>query len=656
MQTLRRTLRAVAAALAVTLVALVVMALPAQARDFSIDQVDIDATVGTDGSLTVTEVRTFDFDGSFNGVYWDISKGEYEGRYIDVNVLGAGTIEGDTVELFEESSSERNNTYTTYDYGDYLELKIFSAHEDETVQFVIKYELTDLVGRHEDVAELYWKFVSDGWQVESNNVTCTVHLPVPEGETVEPEKNVRAWGHGPLDATVYFEGDDVVYRVPGVGTGEFAEARITFPESWVPDAEKQSDSVLDGILEEEMGWAEEANEQRERARENRNRLNVATTAAGGVAGLGAVGVIAFMVKKRKEYKATHTPQFDDDYYRDVPTGDHPAVLGTLYHDGIYPDEAFTAALMRLTDQGIIKLDKGTFVKKRLLLGDKSYEDYYITFAKDDMLIDDGAGAVARQANAIDRKALKFLTWLASHDNDADDNILQFSSIKTTAKKHAESYKDRYDKFKETVERAYANRFASTEPTGAGAVGIVGAVGICLGVALVIFTLDHDISSVVPLVCGGALAAAGLVSVLSVFTYDKINPEGIEVRAKLEALRQWFKDFTRLKEAVPHDVILWNRLLVMAVALGVSDEVIKQLKIAAPEILEDPYMRGYYYWYYMGGPMGTPASVFSNALQEAHSVSEAQLASSDFSSGGGGGGGFSVGGGGGFGGGGGGGAF
>ena len=656
MQTLRRTLRAVAAALAVTLVALVVMALPAQARDFSIDQVDIDATVGTDGSLTVTEVRTFDFDGSFNGVYWDISKGEYEGRYIDVNVLGAGTIEGDTVELFEESSSERNNTYTTYDYGDYLELKIFSAHEDETVQFVIKYELTDLVGRHEDVAELYWKFVSDGWQVESNNVTCTVHLPVPEGETVEPEKNVRAWGHGPLDATVYFEGDDVVYRVPGVGTGEFAEARITFPESWVPDAEKQSDSVLDGILEEEMGWAEEANEQRERARENRNRLNVATTAAGGVAGLGAVGVIAFMVKKRKEYKATHTPQFDDDYYRDVPTGDHPAVLGTLYHDGIYPDEAFTAALMRLTDQGIIKLDKGTFVKKRLLLGDKSYEDYYITFAKDDMLIDDSAGAVARQANVIDRKALKFLTWLASHDNDADDNILQFSSIKATAKKHAESYKDRYDKFKETVERAYANRFASTEPTGAGAVGIVGAVGICLGVALVIFTLDHDISSVVPLVCGGALAAAGLVSVLSVFTYDKINPEGIEVRAKLEALRQWFKDFTRLKEAVPHDVILWNRLLVMAVALGVSDEVIKQLKIAAPEILEDPYMRGYYYWYYMGGPMGTPASVFSNALQEAHSVSEAQLASSDFSSGGGGGGGFSVGGGGGFGGGGGGGAF
>lgn len=656
MQTLRRTLRALAAALAVALLALAFVPRPAHARDYSIDKVDIDATIGTDGSLTVTEVRTFDFDGAFNGVYWDIAKGEYEGRQIEVDVLGAGQMVDGSVEFFEESSSERNNTYSTYDYGDYLELKIFSAHEDETVQFVIKYELSDLVGRYEDVAELYWKFVSDGWQVESQNVTCTVHLPVPEGETVEPEKNVRAWGHGPLDASVNFEGDDVVYTVPGVGTGEFAEARITFPEHWVPEAKKQSKSVLDDVLSEEMAWADEANELRERARENRNRLNVATTAAAGVAGLGTVGVFAFMIKKRKDYKATHTPAFDDDYYRDVPTGDHPAVLATLANDATMPDEAFTAALMRLTDQGIIKLDKGTFVKKRLLLGDKSYEDYFITFNRTDMVIEDSAGAVARQANAIDRKALKFLVWLASHDNDADDNVLQFSSIKTTAKKHAESYKDRYDKFKETVEKAYNTRFASTEPTGAGAVGLVGGLAICLGIALIIFTLDQGIDNIVALVCGGALAFAGLVSVISAFGYDKINPEGIEVRAKLEALKRWFKDFTRLKEAVPHDVILWNRLLVMAVALGVSEEVIKQLEIEAPEVLSDPDMRGYYYWYYMGGPMGSPASVFATAMQEAHSVSEAQLAKSDYSSGGGGGGGFSGGGGGGFGGGGGGGAF
>ena len=40
----------------------------ALARDYSIDQVDIEATVGSDGSLSVKEVREFDFNGSFHGV------------------------------------------------------------------------------------------------------------------------------------------------------------------------------------------------------------------------------------------------------------------------------------------------------------------------------------------------------------------------------------------------------------------------------------------------------------------------------------------------------------------------------------------------------------------------------------------------------------
>lgn len=37
----------------------------------------------------------------------------------------------------------------------------------------------------------------------------------------------------------------------------------------------------------------------------------------------------------------------------------------------------------------------------------------------------------------------------------------------------------------------------------------------------------------------------------------------------------------LKEAIPSDLILWNKLLVMGVALGVSKEVLRQLAEAVP---------------------------------------------------------------------------
>ena len=44
------------------------------------------------------------------------------------------------------------------------------------------------------------------------------------------------------------------------------------------------------------------------------------------------------------------------------------------------------------------------------------------------------------------------------------------------------------------------------------------------------------------------------------------------------MKRWLLDFTDLDEAVPQDVVLWNRLLVMAVVLGVSDQVIEKLGV------------------------------------------------------------------------------
>ena len=654
MQTLRRTLRASIVVLAVAIVALFAVTRPAYARDYSVDKVDIDATILSDGSLDVVETRTFNFDGHFNGVFWDISQGEYEGRNVDVDIVRAGIVEGGSFVAFEEGYSEDNHTYEVNDYYDYVELKLFNQADDEVVYFQIEYMLSNIVGRHEDAAELYWKFVSDGWQVESENVTCVVHLPVPEGETVVPEENCRAWGHGPLDATVYFNGNDVEYTVPGVGSSEFAEARITFPEHWVPDATQQGGEIVDDIVAEETEWADEANERRQEAIEYVERVNTGGTVASGVGVAAALGAIFLTFKKRAEYKETHKTQFDDDYYRDVPTGDHPAVLGTLYNDGNVPDGALTATLMRLTDDHFIKLEKKQFVKNRIILGDKVYDDFCISFDPNDHIVDPIQGQVARDANNIDTKALDFMKWLAR--KAGNDNELQFSSIKKTAQKSAENYKAHYDGFNDVVERVYTKRFVSTDSTGMGSLIAIGVVLIILAFVLLFAMLVMDFSPVPALIGAGAMILAGIIACFTGASADNLTAEGREVKAKLEALRRWLKDFTRLNEAVPQDVILWNRLLVMSVALGVSEEVLKQLEMYYPQILNDPMIYSTYYWYATDSMLGSPMNAFSGAMAAAHSVSEAQLASSDWSSGGGGGGGFSGGGGGGFGGGGGGGAF
>ncbi|MCI6506734.1 MAG: DUF2207 domain-containing protein, partial [Olsenella sp.] len=294
--------------------------LPGQAlasdRSYQITQVDIDATVDADGTLHVVETRTFDFDGSFNGVYWDIPTGynPNNGQEVEINVTSAGESTAGSLLAFQLSDSDEDGTYSISDRGSIQRLKIYSAHRNEKAKFTIAYDATGIATRWQDTGELYWKFVSDGWDVESQNVTCTLHLPVPAGEGVTPGQNVRAWGHGPLDGSVSFSGSDVIFTASGVGTDEYAEMRVTFPQSWLSGLLQSSAGRLDSILSEEQQWADEANARRTRAR-------ILVWGTGALATIAAVGTVVLALLKKRKYDRDNEPDFKDKYFRDVPTSD-----------------------------------------------------------------------------------------------------------------------------------------------------------------------------------------------------------------------------------------------------------------------------------------------------------------------------------------------
>ena len=545
-------------AVVATLTALAIMPHVAFAREYSIEQVDIDATVGTDGGVTVKEARQFDFDGSFHGVYWKIPTGTYEGRSIETSVLSVGEIVGGQFVEFEQSDTGAEHTYELSKYSSYVQVKLYSSHEDDVAQFVISYHDTNLATRYDDTSELYWKFVSDGWDVQSQDVTCTVHLPVPSGQEVLAGDNVRAWGHGPLDATVSFDNGDVVYQVPGVGSSEFAEARIAFPADWLSDAQSVGTSRLSTILSEEQQWADEANARRARARV---MMIVAQLVGGGVPLASLVlGLLTFL-----RYKASHRPQFDDKYFRDVPSDDHPAVLGALLNDGSVTDECMTAALMRLTDLGYTKLELVKLKEKGLFGREKIKEDYCLTPMK--WPSDSGDDNKER----VDYATMKFLfsrvVPLAARYSD-DRDALYFSSLEKVADSHPERYDSYLKSWNGSVNSECLRRgfFSEDRPTGRALLIGIGTIdiivaAICL-VAMILF--DDPILSTIFLPMLGIFLGVGLIF-LGVYLKPR-SQEAIELKAQLKALRRWLKDFTRLEEAIPQDVVLWNRLLVMAVVL------------------------------------------------------------------------------------------
>ena len=650
-----KTFLRLAVASLVLVLGLVIQPTGAYAKSYEISRVDIDATVGTDGSLTVSEERTFEFDGHYNGVYWDLARGTYEGHDIGIQVVSAQRNMGygwEDMQLVDDAVVGDDAVYIVrdrYNYDtdtDITRIQIFTQVDDQPVTFRINYVVTNGVVAWGDVGELYWKYVSDGWDESSQHVTCDVHLPIPAGTTVTPGDNVRAWGHGPLNGTVEVTDDGAHYSVREVGTSEFAEARLAFPVSWLSGMTPGSRDALDAIVEEETAWADQANAQRERAKQI---LGMLFGSGGAMAGI--CGLIAWVSRKR--YRLLEREVFDETYFRDVPSADHPSVLGALYNGGSPEAKEFTAALMRLTDMGAVGLDLVTTRGKR----GKEKKDYRITRndSRADQLVD-----------RIDRETDEFLfRFLARRCASLDGSTynskfppLYFGRIEKIAKKYPESYNSNFDDWNNVVKAQCETRgFFNGEVTGGRLLPLVA------GVMALVFAFVEMLGTLVteaylPGFAISLLLAAMAVVLFVVAAKNKpLSREALEITAKMRALRRWLKDFTRLKEAIPSDVILWNRLLVMAVVLDVSDEVIEQLRVAMPQVLADPRFGSSYYWCVSRDyGVSSPASVFTHAATTAARVSVAELASSSSSSGGGGGGGFSGGGGGGFGGGGGGGAF
>ena len=614
----------------------------AQAREYSIDAVDIDLTVNADGSIGIVEDRTFNFDGSFNGVYWDIateaplkrtSNADPAVTNLSVEDLTSGGGE------FQQSDSGTPGSYEVTDYSYYTRVKIYTPHEDERATVRISYTMMNVVNAWADTGELYWKFVSDGWDVPSNNVTCRVHLPVAAGDVVTAGDNVRAWGHGPLDASLAFDGDDIVYTVPGVGTSEYAEARVTFPVSWLTGMVPSSISQLPAIMDEEQQWADDANARREAA-----RRSIATGTVVGVATVA--GIVALVVLFTLRYNRRHKARFSDPYFRDVPSSDHPAVLAALWEGGKVPGEAFTATLMKLTDDGVIGLS--------LVKDEKGREKDYQIERGNRVPTDDIDDAAMKLMFDVVAPRGKDRRW---RDAPAGGyTTLRFSDVKRAAKKAPETYSEALNEWSSEVSGRCEARgfFDDAGFTGRAPLMVLSILLAVLGciAGLVLLDMEAYLRGIGVLV---ANLAACIVACMLAVRLRPMSAEAIELKAQLAALRKWLQEFTLLKEAVPRDVALWDRLLVMAVVLGVADRVVEQLRMVAPEVLESPYFYSYY-WYHSYGHLGSPATAFTTSYESAHHVSTAAMASSSSSSGGGFGGGFSGGGDGGGGGGGGGGAF
>lgn len=625
------------AALAIAFICMA--ALPGIARADSLDmpQVRIAAEVQPNGDLLVRERRDFSFTDDVNGVFWSIPFAENQQGITSsvdiqsVEVEGTASWLGGSTQEFDQADYAENGEsgiYTATMQNSALELKVFMPQQDGDEATVrISYVLHGAVMSWADTAELYWKFVGPEWEDASENVTLDVSFAGASAGDAATEDTFRTWGHGSLEGSVTRneEAAQAHYAVPSVQPGEFAEVRIAFPANWVPQLTASSEARMDTILSEEDTWAAEANARREQAR------TIATVGTGALV-IGSVGLLISAVVLRVTKYKNNKPVFQETYFRDVPSNDHPAVLSALVYDGAVQDCAFVATLMKLTDDHVVELLHETRTEKKFLGGEHEVEDYALKLVN-------RAGAT----DAVDRAALDLFFGPSAQDGD----VVNFDDM---SERDFDDGSNPLEEFQSIVKARLEER-GLTNQASAGGKAVVAGMGFLLIIASVIFLIATDgvnLGLVIP------SAILAVVAMIVVGTAKVQSQETVELLERCRALKRWLEDFTRLNEAVPDDLILWDKLLVMAVAFGVSEEVLRELADAVPQDRYRDAHGGYFYpsyywWIYSRGNMGSPME----KMTAAYSATVSELASSSNSSAGGFGGGFSGGGGGGVGGGGGG---
>lgn len=617
----------------------------AYAKDYSVSKVDINANVCNDASLDVVEKRTFEFDGSFTCVWWEFKKLPQNSK---LKVNGVSLKFQDENGGWQKLKSVPFDTYWRDAGGpggfaysfDKAKNAIYVFFEAQDTSMQVKLDITykNAAQIYDDTAELYWQYVGPAWEVDSKDVNMTLTLPNTSGASFELGGDVRAWGHGNLYGSVSAASNNqIIYDTGTVKSGQFAEARVLFPRTWLNVASStvlnahKGETRINEVLSEEAQWADQANAQRTKAR----------VFIFGFVALCVLVIIACVLiywRKGKEYK----PNFTDQYWRDEPYPNaNPCVVGRVWRMNKEDNNDFMAQIMWLCDNGFINIGVEKQQKQRLLLGPKEIEMYFLE--RKNQLGEDAL-------DNVNKRVMHILFDLIA----GGQNKLYLDDISAYAQDNPEVFKAEIEAWQGFVEDE-TQKLQLFEDGSFGWQMITKCLAfIPLIIAIVIFWFT---SLIFQIVCSVPTLIVCLLISRSVSKRSKL---GADVYAKCKALKNWLQDFTALDERIPTDIKVWGKFMVYAYLFGIAQEVSRKLKGAMPQTFNDEnfdtFDAGYvpWYWLWFYHPHTNVQTSFSDAFDTAF-TNAFSTAFSNNSSGEGFGGGFSGGfsGGGGFGGGGGG---
>ena len=503
------------------------------AASFRIEKLDIEANLQKDGSMVVSEAVTYDID-EINGVYFDIdAKGFGELQYIQV-------FEDDSTGGFKEVDS---SNYEVSVSDELYRIKLYSKNHNNRRTFKFVYKLPEAITVYDDVAQFNRKMVGKEWQQGINYITVKVIIPVSASYD---NSNILVFGHGPLTGEVDKEGNTVVYRLNNYYPGDFLEAHILMEPEIFSEYNKSKivhKDMKQKLLDMEAKFADEANAERDKAIRQQEMINKVFEKPGLVFGAlssiwGLLMYYIHVIFKRKNKVKNSVGK----YLRELPDNSSPALVGGFMTNSVNDNEIL-ATIVDLIRRKVLSLensDKNSIITltgstKNLSEQEKAIVDIYIN--------DFGDG------KSLDLKSFGF-----------------FQKVPMSVAR-------KFEKWRAMVQSEMNRKNLTYEGFG------------CLGV--IFFALFGPILAFAGLIFGMVtgnkmfllIVAMGIILFVSGARAKYPRKELAEAKDKWQAFKNFLSDYSQLEEAKITSVHLWEQYFVYAVALGVSEKVVKAYKKA-----------------------------------------------------------------------------
>lgn len=506
------------------------------AASYNITNLDILANLQKDGSMEVQEAVTYDI-GDINGILFDIdTKGFGELNYIDI---------------FEDVG-QKNGQYqykrvpsSKYEISlsdDLYRIKLYSKNSNNTRNFLFVYTLPNAVNIYNDVAQFNRKMVGENWQQSIDNVSVKINIPVDESYD---NSKIFAFGHGPLTGDIIKEYNIVQYSLENYYPGDFVEAHILMEPEIFSKIDKNKiihKNVKEELLAMEKEFADEANAERERAQKREEFLNdikkydkaIFTSLASFWAAI--MFYIHRIFKKENKYKDKF-----GKYLRELPDDYSPALAGTIMTGNINNEEIL-ATLLDLIRRKKIELEEVSGKNRLVLKADtknlRTQENTIVDIYFNDF--GDGKSVVLediKTRNLSMSTAKKFEKWQYQILSEMDRLKLDYESLGF----------------------------------------IKGALFFIIGITF--FFGAGALTSITENPIFILLGFMGFILIPSSFATKKPNSNLQEAKARWGAFKNFLEDYSQLEDAKISSIHLWEQYFVYAVAMGVSEKVVKAYKKA-----------------------------------------------------------------------------